>query len=346
MASVVRRGREPLAIREQSYFWLGVSRSARGGETRTTGEQMYVGYQIPAEVTQPCPVVLVHGGGGQGLDYLGTPDGRRGWATRFLEAGYAVYVVDRPGLGRSPFSPDQLGSPGVPPTFEMIQRIGAAEGPGHTQWPGPWAVEGQELGSFVAGMGPSISDMGRAHSVWRERGAELLDRIGPAILLTHSAGGPFGWVTADARPGLVQGVVAVEPAGPAFAPGPDGRAGLEWGLTASPLEFDPPVTDPSQLGKAEVTHGGSTYTLQASPARRLPALRRIPTAVVIAEHSPARATRAPGVAAFLRQAGCPAEEIRLWEHGVRGNGHFMMAERNSDEVLQVIFDWIDANVTP
>ena len=33
----------------------------------------------------------------------GTPDGRRGWADYFLTSGYAVYVVDQPGRGRSGF---------------------------------------------------------------------------------------------------------------------------------------------------------------------------------------------------------------------------------------------------
>ena len=31
---------------------------------------------------------------------------------------------------------------------------------------------------------------------WREAGAELLDKIGPAIIMTHSAGGPFGLLVA------------------------------------------------------------------------------------------------------------------------------------------------------
>ena len=42
----------------------------------------------------------------------------------------------------------------------------------------------------------------------------LLDKIGPAILLTHSQSGAFGWPVADARPDLVKAIVAVEPNGP------------------------------------------------------------------------------------------------------------------------------------
>lgn len=47
--------------------------------------------------------------------------------------------------------------------------------------------------------------------------AALLDRIGPAVVITHSASGPVGWLVADRRPTLVQAIVAVEPMGPQFA---------------------------------------------------------------------------------------------------------------------------------
>jgi len=35
---------------------------------------------------------------------MSTPDGRPGWRTLLVQRGYAVYVVDRPGYGRSPAS--------------------------------------------------------------------------------------------------------------------------------------------------------------------------------------------------------------------------------------------------
>ena len=34
----------------------------------------------------------------------------------------------------------------------------------------------------------------------KDAGAALLDRIGPAIVLTHSQSGTFGWLIADGRP--------------------------------------------------------------------------------------------------------------------------------------------------
>ena len=99
----------PLDLAEWSYFWIGVEQAHLARGTSTNGKQMYVEYWIPARVTRPFPIVLVHGGGGQGLDWMGTPDGHPGWVTYLLQEGYKVYVVDRPGHGRSPWHPDLHG---------------------------------------------------------------------------------------------------------------------------------------------------------------------------------------------------------------------------------------------
>ena len=48
--------------------------------------------------------------------------------------------------------------------------------------------------------------------------------------------------------------------------------------------------------------------------------------------------------AFLRQAGCDAEHVRLEELGVHGNGHLMMLEKNSREVLDAIMRWLEIRV--
>ena len=82
---------------------------------------MYVEHWIPAQVRHPYPVVLIHGGFGQGSDWFSTPDGRRGWATLFLEQGYKVYVLDRPGQGRNPYQPFVHGAFNAQaPTFEAV----------------------------------------------------------------------------------------------------------------------------------------------------------------------------------------------------------------------------------
>jgi len=325
--------RPPVALAEQGHFWVGVERVVDEQGTHASGGQMFVEFRIPAELRHELPVVLVHGGGGQGLDYLGRLDGGPGWAELLTAAGFAVYVVDRPGLGRSPFYPPLLGRMTPTPTYEMVASMFARSADA--------AAGGidRSIDATMASSGPSMADLGRSHELWRVRGAELLDRIGPAVLFTHSMGGSFGWLVADERPALVRAVVAVEPVGPAFTsfgPGAD----LTWGLTASPVAYEPPVADPSELEKVEVSSARVPYLLQAEPARRLANLGAVPI-LVVSTDEPFFADRDPATVAFLAQAGCDATELCLRDHGIGGSRHFVMLSDLAERALEPILDWLD-----
>jgi pimeloyl-ACP methyl ester carboxylesterase len=410
-----------LDLAEWSYFWVGVEQAHLARGTVVNGKQMYVEYWTPAVVRYPYALVLVHGGGGQGTDWMGTPDGRPGWVTFLLQSGFRVYVVDRPGHGRSPFHPDLDGPfPAQTATLEAISgqftppnAARPAIGPYrrlHNQWPGTGEVGSPELDQLVASQGGSYVTMGglvgapqggrgtpgaaprggrgpagaraggprgpgvatagegsargrgdsaialppppldggvstgaeTAHMVWRQRGAMLLDKIGPAILMTHSAGGPFGWLVAEVRPKLVKGIICIEGGGAPF-----GSQNV-WGLSTVPVAYDPAAASPSEIRTRLVTPGEpgvQPYRLQEEPARKLKNLEGIPIVIVTAEASFASPGN-PGAVEFLKQAGCRAEELRLADHAVHGNGHMMMIERNSRQVLQPILDWIRKNVPP
>ncbi|HXD75983.1 MAG TPA: alpha/beta fold hydrolase [Vicinamibacterales bacterium] len=343
----------PLDLAEWSYFWLGVKPAKLAKGTVVNGEQMYVEYFAPAQVRHPFAIVCVHGGGGQGLDWLATPDGRPGWAHYFVQEGYRVYVVDRPGHGRSPFHPDLHGAfPARAATYDQVARQFTApekaampygpEALRHNQWPGTGVLGDPITDQTIAGQGGSfLPDLERTHRVWAERAGELLDKIGPAVVMTHSAGGPFAWIAANARPNLVVGLLPVEPAGPTFG-------NLKWGITASPLVYDPPASDPAELKTTKVEpkeQGRSAYTLQAEPARTLKHLQGIPIGLTTSPasyHWPYD----QGTVAYLRQAGCSVTHIELEKIGVTGNAHFMMMEKNNREVLQPILDFLEKTVTP
>src|SRR5438874_8800480 len=102
--------------------------------------------------------------------------------------------------------------------------------------------------AYYATQVPYLADNVQTQRLNQHAAAALLDRIGPAIVLTHSQSGPFGWLIADARPQLVKGIIAVEPGGPPFEATiiNTGKA-RAWGLTDIPLHYDPPVKDPSEL---------------------------------------------------------------------------------------------------
>jgi pimeloyl-ACP methyl ester carboxylesterase len=174
---------------------------------------------------------------------------------------------------------------------------------------------------------------------------QLLERTGPAFVVSNSLGGPAGFLVADARPDLVVALVQLEPIGPAFATmfGPDT---LQWGVAAVPMSFDPPASSPDDLDldrHEPPAPGAPALVLQNEPARTLANLAQVPIAVVSGEASVFQFTDGPLVE-FLQQAGCNAVHIELAERGVRGNSHGSMFERNNAEVLAVVTEWMDSQL--
>ena len=83
-------------------FILGLvaATPARAATFPTTGRttvagQAKVTFLLPEQPVAPA-VVLVPGAGLSSSIYLGTPDGREGWAQYFARHGHPVYAVDLP----------------------------------------------------------------------------------------------------------------------------------------------------------------------------------------------------------------------------------------------------------
>jgi pimeloyl-ACP methyl ester carboxylesterase len=176
----------------------------------------------------------------------------------------------------------------------------------------------------------------------------LLKRIGPAILLTHSRSGPFGWEIADDVPELVKGIVAVEPNGPPFYGAAPAATGLarRWGIGDAPLTYEPLVRDvmdlaPKREGKPQ--GDGLEACWSASVPHKLPRLAGIPVMIVTAEAS-YHAPYDHCTSQYLTQAGVTNDFVALASRGIHGNGHMMMLEKNNLQIAGVIADWIGVNV--
>jgi pimeloyl-ACP methyl ester carboxylesterase len=182
----------------------------------------------------------------------------------------------------------------------------------------------------------------------------LVEKIGPAILLTHSQSGAIGWPVADARPDLVKAVIAIEPSGPPFF-NVENIAAPEWfrdaadqqrpwGPTATPLRYSPPAASASDLAieRQEQADGPdlSRCWLQKSQARQLPNLQKVPVLVVTSEASFHTAYDHCTVA-YLKQAGVRVTFIKLADIGIHGNGHMMMLEKNNSQIAGVMSRWIE-----
>ncbi|HEY7245720.1 MAG TPA: alpha/beta hydrolase [Xanthobacteraceae bacterium] len=348
----------PLAIARQGYFFVGgkIDRTLEGAPT--VG-QMYVEFQIPEKREQPYPVVMIHGGGQTGTNFTGTPDGREGWAQFFLRRGYAVYVVDQVARGRAAHWAQVHGAM-TPPRISFVEdRFVAPERAKlwpqahlHTQWPGAGEPGDPVFDQFYASQVPSIADFAKQQELNRDAGVALLDRIGPAILLTHSQSGAFGWPIADSRPKLVKAIVAVEPSGPPvhdieFKGAPDWFADAAKtklsGLGEVPLAYDPPGA--LELVREDKPDAPDLVRcwLQRSPARQLVNLKDVPVLVVTSDAS-YHASYDHCTVKYLRQAGVNTTFMPLAQRNIHGNGHMMMIESNSDEIAAVLLDWLNATV--
>jgi len=349
----------PLSIQREGYLFAGGKYSAIGGRQVLSG-QLYAEFQIPSHQTHPYPVVMIHGGGQTGTNFTQTPDGREGWAQYFLRQGYAVYVVDQPGRGKAAYQSDLYGPATKLDIENLEQRFTATEhfnlGPQahlHTQWPGKGEAGDPVFDQFYAAQEPGIADFALVQSLNRDAIVALLEKIGPAILLTHSQSGPFGWLVADARPDLVKAILAVEPNGPPFYDlqmigAPDwfryGTKLRPWGITAVPLNYSPAAKDASELAIVEQQESdGPEFAkcwLQKEPARQLPNLQKLPILLLTSESS-FRAVDDHCTAKYLNQAGVHPTWTKLAEIGIHGNGHMMMLEKNNLEIAGVMARWLD-----
>ena len=351
--SSTRAGSEP----NQGYFFVG-GRYVETEKGPLMERQMYVEYQKPTRVKQRYPIVMIHGAAQTGSNFTGTPDGRKGWAEFFVERGYVVYIVDQPARGRSPYN-DALGPNVRFPSSQIEQRFTAHEkfnlwpqAKLHTQWPGDGPGKGQRgdpiFDQFYASQVQYLGSNPMTQQLIRDAASALLDKIGPAIIMTHSQSGAFGWAIADARPKLVKGIIAAEPSGPPFrnAVFSEEPARL-WGMTDIAITYDPPVTDPKQIAVVEqAAADGPNLTkcmMQKEPARRLPTLAGIPILILAAESS-YHAAYDHCTSKYLTQAGVQNTFVRLETVGLRGNGHMLMIEKNNLEIADFIDQWMTKNV--
>ncbi len=350
----------PLNLARDGFFYAGGKPTKINGKTYIAG-QMYVEFRIPAKQTHPYPIVMVHGGTRSGANWTGTVDGREGWAQYFVRRGYAVYVVDQPGRGRSAYVKEVYGEPRFADAESAQRRYMQQEkfklwpqAHLHTQWPGTGEIDDPATRQIIGSFLPEIS-FPQSVPITNEAMLALADRIGPFIVLMHSQGGPIGWAIADARPDLVKAIVAVEPNGPPghalqFVGAPewfkDGAIDLPYGLTPTPIAYSPPA-DASGLkwvreDKADAP-GLAVCWKQAEPARQLVNLKKMPIAIVTSEAS-YHAPYDHCTVKFLQQAGVQPTHIKLAELGIKGNSHNMMQEKNSNDIAAVIYQWLDKAV--
>ncbi|MDE1164696.1 MAG: alpha/beta hydrolase [Pseudomonas sp.] len=341
------------------FFYVGGEYTGPPSKEVMSG-QMYVEVLRPAKVTRRYPLVFVHGTAQTATNWLKTPDGRPGWARIFVELGYEVYLVDQPSRGRSAWHAQLDGELSIAPVA-LVERYFTATTQGewpqakkHKQWPGTGRKGDPVFDAFYAAHVPYVADSSKSQQLFQNAGAALLDKIGEAILITHSQSGPYGWLLADVRPSLVKAVVSIEPQGPPVvnmsmqqaqkgeSQALDDTQRRRWGIADIELTYAPPLLADQQLA---VVRSPATRAdrlpgwMQQEPARQLINLQAIPFLIVTGEAS-FHALYDHATAAYLQQAGVPVTHWQLEEFGITGNGHMLMLERNCAEIAERLNLWI------
>ncbi|KAF9034091.1 Alpha/beta hydrolase family-domain-containing protein [Panaeolus papilionaceus] len=339
----------------RSHFYIGGSyvQATHDQDKSIISGQMYVERLTPLKVIRPYPIVILPGSCLTGAHFLKTADERPGWADYFLSQGYEVYLADLPSRGRSPwqqnvdgdcfifdasFSEEMFTATHIAKKWPQASLL--------TQWPGNGTKGDAIFDAFYASISPSLSSNKELSEKTTNAGVALLDKIpGPCILLTHSQSGQFGWSIADRRPSRVKAIIAVEPGGPPFinvAFPPYDVVVRPFGMTEIPVDFYPPpesVDMPLQFQTGPEVNGFAC-TLQATPARKMKNLGRIPVLMITAEAS-YHAQYDWCSAQFLRQAGIRLDHVQLSDVGIHGNGHLMYLEKNSDKIVDdVVHRWL------
>ena len=345
-------------VAKQGYFYVGGQYVGTPGQEAMIG-QMYVEVWVPREVRKPYPLVFFHGASSTGTTWMQTADGRRGWAHYFVDQGYIVYLTDQPARGRSVYNAQHQGKQIVAAASGTERNSSATAELGtwpqaklHTQYPGEGANRGKRGNPvFDAAYGRTVAYLAsnaETQTLVQKAGAALLDKIGPAIVVTHSQAGPFGWLLADARPKLVRGIIAIEPSGPPFQNATrSAEPARPWGPTDIPITYDPPIADAKELRyQIQQQPDGADLVLchlQSGTPRILPNLRGIPIAIITGEAS-YHAPYDHCTSKYLAQAGVANEHIRLEARGIRGNGHGIPSELNNLVTARLVDEWLQAKV--
>lgn len=337
---------KPIVLKTQGSFAIGGTAVKHDGTysdqhflepqgQKAYGDHAYVFYQIPAQAKK-YPIVFQHGGAQSKRTWETTPDGREGFQNIFLRKGYSVYLLDQPRIGEAGLAtvPDNGANPYASnPMYAdkalyQLCRVGTFDGDRpvpfkNTAFPKDAASYDQFQRTWTPYEGQLDDD------VSADALAKLFDKIGPAVLVTHSMGGTVGWRT----PFLTDNVKAIV----AFEPG------------GSPFLFPE-----GEVPQAEIpVYAPVAAQAKAVPLKDFMKLTKIPIILYYGDNIADKPSKQVGpdkwrsefdmakkfVAAVNRHGG-HAEIVHLPDIGIKGNTHFLMSDLNNQQIADLMANWL------
>jgi hypothetical protein len=309
------RAAAPLAIQKQGSFAAGGKVLGDAGKSLHC-DHGYVEYQIPVN---PRRVNLVMWHSAAATAWMNRWDGGEGYQSIFLRRGYPVYIWDGPRVGRANWGcadHTYAAATGRDQGNFTAWRFGA-------QYPN-W-FDGVQFPTKDAEAWNQASrarylefDTVENAQVQSDAAAALLDRIGPSVALTNSAGGLRAILTA-LKTDKMAAIVMYENVGYVYpqGEGPGGRVG-GFGPVEVPLEEFKRLTKvPMQMvwGDNVDKSANSTNSLKLSQ--------------LFAEK--------------INKYGGKARVLMLPDAGLKGNTHIPFADMNNVAVADLLSKFLAEN---
>ena len=315
---------EVIRIAEQGSFAVGgtVLRDSAGHTYH--GDHAYVFYQKPVDARR-YPLVFAHGVGQFSKTWETTPDGREGFQNIFLRRGFGVYLVDQPRRGNAGRSTETVT---LSPAFDeelWFNRFRVGIWPNYFEGV-QFSRDPEALNQYFRQMTPTIGSVD--FEVYSDAYAALFERIGPAIFVTHSQGGPVGWQTL-LKTRNIRAIVSYEPGGGIpFPVGQVPEEGRVLTLSKKTEGIEVPMDVFLEYTKIPIVvyYGDNLPETDERPeiyewTRRLHLMRRW--------------------AEMLNERGGDVTVIHFPEVGLHGNTHFPMSDLNNKEVAELMFQWLE-----
>lgn len=199
----------------------------------------YVRFILLEAPRHTLPILMLPGGGLSGAVYETTPDGRPGWESFFLRAGYSVFTADLQRTGRSPWARFPEIEPEEPAFRDRafvweVFRIGptGSYGAGMRPFAGTqFPIKAFDAVPQLAA--PRFRSSPEAEAATFDA---LFQRVCPCIVLAHSASGGPALAAAERHPDIVKAVIAVEPSTVPDEPWQGPPTLLVWGDFLTPNE--------------------------------------------------------------------------------------------------------------
>lgn len=305
LSPAIAASQAPITIERMGSFAAG-GKTIGDGQSTLHCDQGHVEYLVPAKARKTS-IWLWHSSSAH--VWQNRWDGGEGYQSKLLRRGYATYIWDGPRVGRGTMSCE-------PTSYEPRKGqdqgnwVAWRFGPKQGEWfPGiQFPTDSKEAYDAAMDARYVEYDIAKNAHMEAEAAAKAIDRIGPVVALTNSAG---GWraMLAALKSDNVKGIVAYETAAFVFpeGEGPQGEEG-GFGPTHVPLE------EFKRLTRIPIQLVWGDYTAQTYWKTNVELSKQF--------------------VATVNKYGGKAELLMLPDAGLKGNTHIPFADLNNEKVAE------------